>query len=90
MYCTPSKLCWADKLSIKYDPFWTYLPRALLSGEYREYYNLAVDNGHLPKTATMYQWYEWASKRFIKLGYQQSSEGISYYTDLNDRPKVES
>lgn len=33
----PSKLCWADKLSIKYDPRWFYLLRARLSGELTEY-----------------------------------------------------
>ena len=29
----PSKLCWADKLSIMYDPEWFYLLRARASGE---------------------------------------------------------
>lgn len=33
----PSPLCWADKLSICYDPPWFYLLRARLSGEIKEY-----------------------------------------------------
>ena len=27
----PSRLCWADKLSILYEPWWLYLPRAWAS-----------------------------------------------------------
>lgn len=34
---TPSKLCWADKLFILYDPKWFYLFRAKLTGEIKEY-----------------------------------------------------
>jgi len=32
----PSKLCWADKYCIKYDPWWFYLARVRLSGEIKE------------------------------------------------------
>lgn len=32
-----SKLCVADKLSIALEPWWLYIPRALLSGEIHEY-----------------------------------------------------
>src|SRR5574344_2357461 len=28
----PSPLCWVDKLCVKYDPWWLYLPRVWLSG----------------------------------------------------------
>jgi hypothetical protein len=34
---TPSKLCWADKASILFDPEWFYLLRARASGELAEY-----------------------------------------------------
>lgn len=33
----PSRLCYADKLAIVYEPWWLYLPRAWLSGEIHEY-----------------------------------------------------
>ena len=33
----PSRLCFADKLSILYEPWWLYLPRAWASGELAEY-----------------------------------------------------
>ena len=39
----PSKLCWADKLSILYEPKWFYLLRATLSGEIREYRRNGMD-----------------------------------------------
>ena len=35
-----SKLCVADKLSIALEPWWFYIPRALLSGEIHEYMSL--------------------------------------------------
>ena len=33
----PSRLCAADKLATALEPEWLYLPRIMLSGEYREY-----------------------------------------------------
>jgi len=37
----PSRLCFADKLVFVIEPWWMYLPRARLSGELREYLDLA-------------------------------------------------
>lgn len=34
---SPSRLCWADKLAVKYDPDWFFVLRATLSGEIREF-----------------------------------------------------
>lgn len=39
----PSKLCFADKLSIVYTPSWLYIPMAKWSGEIYEYINRAKD-----------------------------------------------
>lgn len=39
---SPSVLCWADKLSMVYDPEWFYLLRATLSKEILEYRDNAV------------------------------------------------
>lgn len=62
----PSKLCWADKLCIKYDPWWFYLLRARLSGELFEYYGDAVKSGLLPVNSTYHEWFEWARERGIR------------------------
>lgn len=80
----PSRLCWADKLSIKYDPWWFYLPRAWLSGELKEYRALHAGMGEDFKTHR--EWYFWASGRAIAMGSAKSSEGISYHPDPMRRP----
>lgn len=36
-----SRLCVADKLAVALEPWWLYLPRAILTGEIREYMALA-------------------------------------------------
>ncbi len=77
----PSKLCWADKLSIKYDPWWLYLPRAWLSGELKEYRSLHASMGE--DFETHREWYTWASKRAITMGKQMASDGISFHPDPN-------
>jgi hypothetical protein len=74
---TPSKLCWADKLSIKYDPWWFYLLRAWASGELFEYLDLHADMGEQFKTWRA--WYDWVSERAICMGHQQSSDGITFH-----------
>lgn len=55
----PSRLCWADKLSINYDPCWFYLLRARLSGELKEYRY----NAHMMKAVRRdrsdREWYGW-------------------------------
>jgi hypothetical protein len=79
---TPSRLCWADKLSIKYDPAWFYLLRASLSGEIKEYRKLASDVGSIPATASDKEWFAWASGRFIKMGYQGNSEGVPFQREI--------
>jgi len=37
-----SRLCFADKLAVVLEPWWFYLPRAILSGEVQEYMALAA------------------------------------------------
>lgn len=68
----PSKLCWADKLSCKYDPWWFYLPRAVLSGEIKEYRQRAAEFGAIPLTASHLDWYRWGVGRSIRAGYSQN------------------
>lgn len=64
----PSRLCWADKLSIIYDPWWLYLPRAWLSGELKEYRQKAADNGDVPLSAGNREWYLWLRSYYAALG----------------------
>ena len=41
----PSKLCMADKLAVGLEPWWTYIPRAWLSGELKVYMKSAESDG---------------------------------------------
>jgi hypothetical protein len=69
----PSKLCWADKLSIKYDPWFLYLPRAILSGEIKEYRKRADDFGELKFDRTNREWYQWSHDRMIRKAYNHDT-----------------
>lgn len=53
----PSKLCWADKLSIKYEPWWLYLPRAWASGELKEYRQVAATTGFISPSSSNKEWF---------------------------------
>jgi hypothetical protein len=55
----PSKLCWADKLSIKYDPGWFYLLRAKLSEELKEYRKIAHNSGQCSIEHSNKMWFKW-------------------------------
>ena len=53
----PSKLCYADKMSLCLEPGWLYLLRVNLSGEIKEYMRLAREgkykgNGDYPEGLT--------------------------------------
>jgi hypothetical protein len=74
---TPSKLCWADKLSVKYDPWWLYLPRVIISGEIEEFRELANQFGEIPLSKTNREWYRWAQARMIRKAYSQDAR-IAY------------
>lgn len=53
----PSKLCYADKLSIAYETWWTYLPRAWLSGELKEYRLNSATSNLVPITVSNREWF---------------------------------
>lgn len=72
----PSKLCWADKLSIFYEPWWFYIFRALLSGEIHEYRELAV--GYIPLRASHRTWFEWIKERFSVLAIKKRADAVPY------------
>lgn len=69
----PSKLCWADKLSIAYEPWWFYLPRAWLSGELREYRQKAAEAGFISQSAGHREWFCWIKSWLANQGTQQKS-----------------
>lgn len=54
----PSKLCWADKLSMAYEPQWFYLLRARWTGELAEYRAHAHARGQFGAELTDAQWHE--------------------------------
>lgn len=54
----PSRLCWADKVSMVYDPFRFYVIRATLSGEIHEYRANAAASGFTPAAAPHRAWFE--------------------------------
>lgn len=72
----PSRLCWADKLSILYEPWWFYLPRAWASGELWEYRLLALE--FVPLVATHREWYAWVQERLAKLAKEQRGDAVPY------------
>lgn len=53
----PSKLAYADKLSLRFDPWWLYLPRASLSGELKEYRARANVSGFCSGWMSNRYWY---------------------------------
>lgn len=71
-------LCWADKLSILYDPWWFYLPRAWLSGELKEYRKLAADAGFVPLSASHREWFAWIQDRLGTLGKEKRGDAVPY------------
>lgn len=59
-----SKLCWADKLSIAFDPAFFYLFRAWLSGELTEYRRYAQP--FFSTNSSPEEWFVWLRNRFIR------------------------
>jgi hypothetical protein len=68
----PSRLCWADKLSIVYDPWWFYLARAWLSGEIWEYRKDAIALGGISEDYSYREWFDWARERGMRAAYTQN------------------
>lgn len=74
----PSQLCWADKYSIHFEPWWFYLPRAWLSGELQEYRTIADKAGLVPKEKTHREWYALIQAKLKVLGKAKRGEAIAY------------
>jgi hypothetical protein len=53
----PSRLCWADKYSIRYEPTWFYLLRGRLSGEVYEFIANAPESMRRSGLDVWFEWY---------------------------------
>jgi hypothetical protein len=62
---TPSKLCWADKASILFDPEWFYLLRARASGELAEYREKAAWYVGIGESDR--KWLKWLKRHLAKM-----------------------
>jgi len=74
----PSSLCWADKLSILYDPWWLYLPRAWLSGELHEYRQRCATAGLVPGNYTHREWFAGIRDYLQQLGESMDPDCVPY------------
>jgi hypothetical protein len=63
----PSELCWPDKASLLYERWWTYLPRARLSGELAQYRENAAGAGAVPASASDREWFHWMQEYFRRI-----------------------
>lgn len=74
MLCYPlSKLCWADKLSFAYDPWWFYILRGRLSGEIKEYRVTSANMGLCPIECTDREWHNRVKAYFVRVAHNQYS-----------------
>ena len=81
----PSRLCWADKLSLIYDPWWFYLPRAWASRELFEYRVMAV--GYVGLGETHRTWFKWVKARLVKLARDKKGDAVPYANpEKKDKP----
>lgn len=69
----PSKLCWADKLSITYEPAWFYLLRAWASGELEEYRRESAKAKFSSMSESHKTWFAKLKNHFIGLAYSNQS-----------------
>jgi hypothetical protein len=69
----PSDLCWADKSSILYERWWTYLPRAWASGELAQYRDSSAGAGALTASATDREWFAFIQSYFRDLARTRTS-----------------
>lgn len=74
----PSLLCWADKMSIVFEPWWLYLPRAWASGELDEYRQIADEAGFITRESSGREWHRWIRLRLSMLGRERRGDAVPY------------
>jgi hypothetical protein len=78
----PSLLCWADKFSLYFERWWTYLPRARLSGELIEYRFTAHVSGHVHWNVPDREWFEWIREKSIKCARARRGDAVPYMNQV--------
>lgn len=68
---SPSKLCWADKYSIKLEPYWFYMTRATLTREIKEFREV-----YLSKVLTNKEWFKLGQELMSSEALERSKEFI--------------
>ncbi|HBV97435.1 MAG: hypothetical protein JL50_08310 [Peptococcaceae bacterium BICA1-7] len=61
----PSRLCWSDKYSVIFEPWWFYLLRAWAGGELKEYRQNAARDGVVPLAVSHREWHMCIRNLFI-------------------------
>lgn len=79
----PSKLCYADKLSLKYEWYWFYILRAKISGEIKEYRQLAHLNNTVDKKQTNKEWFDFVRNGCIKIA-KEGNPDVFPYMDIKE------
>lgn len=74
----PSKLCYADKLSMKYEIRWFYLLRGKLSNEVQEYKRRCIRLGYLGRCVSYEDWFDYVQKKCVTIGKAQDAEAGNY------------
>lgn len=74
----PSRLCWADKLSIRYDPITFYLFRAWLSGELEEYRRNAHEARFVPEWVSHRKWAQLMRAKFTRMARERRGDVVPY------------
>lgn len=77
----PSKLCWADKLSVVFEPWWMYISRAMLSGEIKEYRQIAHRMGALDISKSHHEWFIYVHGILVKLANEKRGDAAPYTSD---------
>lgn len=81
----PSLLCWADKLSILFEPWFIYIPRAWASGELTEYRKVAANAGFIALSASHREWYRWIQDRLSTLGKEKRGDVVPYVNPIRNQ-----
>jgi len=74
----PSILCWADKFSIVFDPYFFYIIRATISGEIVELRKTTADAGFIKMSATNKEWFAWVYTLMSTVAKEQRGDAAPY------------
>ncbi len=74
----PSKLCWADKYSVCLEVWWTYLPRAWITGELKEYRQMAADASFVSLDKSNREWFKWAQSIMRTIALSKKADVVKY------------